>query len=308
MHRRWGGVLILLAVGIVALVLPGLLGRQVSGSAVAVPVPAPPRVGDCLVAPPDHSPASSAVIAPCAAERFGEVVTVTEEPRPAAATSRREGNEDAAVSADRDRQACSDAVLRYLGLAVGADHEGFVQSYWQPLAPLDMSIDQPSARQLAAGQHWRACDFYVHDHTGKSASYLGSARDGYGVGSPPDALAYCLSTGDLMTGQSVPCSEPHGAEAFGGTSTARPGLTAASLASSCAALAARLTRMPDPTAGGVLQVQATAVHSPTGTTQPGLAGPGGLTGFAACVLSAPSGRQLGGSVLALGSRPVPWAS
>lgn len=313
MHRREGGLLIILIVVILAVVAPGVLGRRVSGSAVAVPVPGPPRVGDCLTTPATHGAASSVVIAPCTADRFGEVVAVTDDPRILAATSRRQYDDDgAAVSDDRDRQACSDLVLRYLGLTVNADHEGFVQSYWQPLAPLDMSISRPSVRQLAAGQHWLACSFYVHDHLGKAASYRNSVRDAYGPWNstrsvPPAALAYCLTTDNLLTAESVPCGQPHSAEAFGGTRTARPGLTAGSLHAGCAVLAAKLTKMSDTTAGGALQVAVSAVHGPTGTSEPGLGGPGDATGYAVCVISAPAGRPLAGSLLALGDRPVPWA-
>lgn len=308
MHRRWGGLLIIMVVVIAAVVVPSVLGRQLAGMAVADPVPDPPHVGDCLTTPADQPRSPwTAGIAPCAAGRFGEVVAVTVDPGLAPASSRRQPDGDDAVGADGERQSCGDEVLRYLGLTVGPDHQGVLQSYWQPLAPLDMSIQRPSARQLAAGQHWLACAFFVHDHTGKSASYRNSARDAYGLGMPPAALAYCLTTADLTKGESVPCNEPHNAEAFGGTSTARAGLTAESLNSSCALLASRLTRMPDPTAGGTLRVQAATVHSPTGTTQPGLGDPTDITGFAACVITAPSGRPLDGSLLALGARPVPWA-
>ncbi len=305
MHRRAIGLLIIVLVVVSAVLAPGLLGRQVSGVATAVPVPASPRVGDCLTTAADQSPPPTVeIIAPCAAGRFGEVVTVTADPGAGAPAGR---PDDAVVSDDRYRQSCSDQVLRYLGLTVGSDHQGFLPPYWLPLAPLDMSIHRPSARQLAAGQHWLACAFYVHDHTGRSASYRNSARDAYGLGIPPAALAYCLSTGDLTSAQSVPCSQPHGAEAFGGTGTARPGLTARSLDDSCAALTSRLTRMPDPTAGGKLAVTAAAVHSPSGTSQPGLGAPDDSTGFAACMISAPPGRQLVGTLMALGDRPVPWA-
>ena len=295
----------LVVVGAVA--SPGVLGRQLAGTATAVPVPDPPRVGDCLTTAPDLTSASLLVpIAPCVAGRFGEVVAVADDPRVGAATSRRQHDDDAEVSDERERQHCADQVLRYLGLTIGPDHEGFVESYWQPLVPLDMSIDRPSARQVAAGQHWVACSFYVHDHTGRAASYRNSARDAYGAGVPPAALAYCLTVGDLTTGESVPCSEPHRAEAFGGTRTARPGLTKASMDASCRALASRLTRMPDPSGGGVLRVEAVAVHGPTGTNEPGLGGPNDPTGFAACVVSAADTRLLVGSLLALGGRPVPW--
>ena len=300
----------MLAVVVVgAVASPGVIGRQLPGTATAVPVADPPRVGDCLTTPPDVPPAPLAVrIAPCAAGRFGEVVAVMDDPRLRAATSRRQHDDDAAVSDDRDRQACGDQVLRYLGLTVGSDHQGFVDSYWQPLAPLDMSIDRPSARQTAAGQHWVSCSFYVHDQDGKAASYRNPARDAYGHGIPPPALAYCLSTGDLMTAESVPCSRPHTAEAFGGTMTARPGLTVASMEASCRVLVARATRMPDITAAGALQVEVTAVHGPTGTSEPGLGSAHDVTGYAGCVISSPDNRQLSGPLLALGGRPVPWAS
>lgn len=314
MHRRGGGLLIILIVVIVAVVAPAVLGRRVSGSAVAVPVPDPPRAGACLVTPVTNGSASPVMIAPCSADRFGEVVMVTDDPRTLAATSRRQGDDDGtAVSDERERQACGDQVLRYLGLTVNADHEGFMQSYWQPLAPLDMSISRPSVRQVAAGQHWMACSFYVHDYTGKAASYRNSAKDAYGLGKgrdgvPPAALAYCLTTDNLLTAESVPCPQPHTAEAFAGIRTARPGLTAESLHAGCAVLAARLTRMTDTTAGGALHVAVSAVHGPTGTGEPGLGGSGDVTGYAVCVISAPAGRALAGSLLALADRPVPWSS
>ena len=105
----------------------------------------------------------------------------------------------------------------------------------------------------------------------------------------------------------MPCGEPHVAEAFGVTPTAKAGLTQHLLDDSCISMERRLTRMPDPSAAGALQVRAAEVHSRGGIPVAGLGDQNDFTGFAACLAVASPGRLLGGSLLNLGAGPVPWA-
>jgi hypothetical protein len=78
----------------------------------------------------------------------------------------------------------------------------------------------------------------------------------------PTAFALCLYSRNLTSGAAGTCNAPHPAGVFAATSTAKPGLSQRLLDVSCERIVARLTRMPDPTAGGRLQVRALTIHDP----------------------------------------------
>lgn len=86
MGRRALGLVVLGVVLVVGLILPGVLGRSVPGTAVRPPLPGPPAVGDCVLDDPrssptaeDYAPAPVLLVrtAPCDSTRYGEVVYVT---------------------------------------------------------------------------------------------------------------------------------------------------------------------------------------------------------------------------------------
>ena len=108
--------------------------------------------------------------------------------------------------------------------------------------------------------------------------------------------------------QPVGCLRPHEVEVFGVTPTHSKNVTQAQLDASCAELAKRLTRMPDPTAASRLTVTAAAMHlKPDGEGDLGFSTSESESGFAICSIIAPKTHRLKGSLLNIGTGAIPWA-
>jgi hypothetical protein len=137
----------------------------------------------------------------------------------------------------------------------------------------------------------------------------GSARGIYSGSSRGNPLAVCSPGTDVLLDLSLPCTRPHAMEILGLRSADESVGGQRPLDQSCAALEARVTGMTDPTAGGALQVAAVVIHyDAQGILQHGFApGPHSELGRAACTASAPGPRSQGGSLVGLGSGPLPWA-
>ena len=327
MDRRWPGLLVLLVVLLVAVMVPNVVGKPVAGRPQAERVAGPPAIGDCLTLEPEvvsRGRGSAEVVPrspqPCNADHYAEVVAVIHGV-PAAgqgASGRATADQGATVTDDRNRVACSDAVWRYLGVPVGADHVPVLDTYWSPVAFADARSFGPLPRQRSSGQTWVACVLHLADTSGWPISYVGSSRNGYAAGTVPTAFALCLYSRNLNSGAAGTCGAPHPMEVFAATSTAKPGLSQQLLDVSCRRIVDRLTKMPDPTAGGRLEVRALTIHDPakavpvtagvTRTPTPGLGTAEDQSGFAACVVVAPGSGQLSGSLLGLATKPVPWAN
>ncbi len=316
MDRRWAGVVIVIVTVLSAVVAPSIAGRRIAGAPLVAPVPGPPDVGDCLTVPPggggfervrpSYEPQA---LAPCQAARFGEVVAVIRDGRshqPAVPTIQAPAD-GSTLTDDPNQLACSDAASRYVGLGVAADHSPLVSAYWSPLAFLGTTPSGPTARQKSAGQTWVACVLMVYDdaQSGLAVAYPGTLKDTYKLGTEPASFALCLDSPALDSTVAVRCGEPHAVEAFGRTGTATVGLTQSSLDATCRALVGKLTGMVFPLAGGQLRAMAPAVHG-FATQEAGLGKPDDQSGFAACLVVATGKRQLGGTLLALGAKPVPW--
>ncbi len=75
------------------------------------------------------------------------------------------------------------------------------------------------------------------------------------------------------------------------------------LESTCRELVRQLTGIPDPTAGGALDVQADSQDdSQAATTSAQIP----AHSFLRCAITTAGHRKLGGSLLALGRQPIPW--
>ena len=317
MDRRWGGLLVIFVVVVAAFVVPSAGGRQIRGVALAAPIPGPPAVGDCLAvsetdawlqgAHPSYRPQA---LAPCAAARFGEVAAVIVDRRThIPAVPRIQTPADGSVVTDDPNQtACFEASARYLGLQVGADHNAVIASDWSPLSNLSTAPSGPTPLQQRAGQKWVACVVFIHGRDGPSVSYPSSLRDTFAKGTEPAALAVCLDSPNLGLARSTECDRSHTVEAFGAMTTARPGLSQAGLDRTCRALVTRLTGMTDPSAGGRLKVIAATIHGEIGTPSVGLGTSDDESGYAACLVVSPDAHPLLHTLLALGAKPVPWAS
>jgi hypothetical protein len=132
------------------------------------------------------------------------------------------------------------------------------------------------------GQRWLACAIVP---TGNA--YPGSIRDEENRGAA-DAFGQCRSL-SAPGPKRVPCSEPHEIEIFG---TALGELTDADAQNgSCASLLTAVTRLPDPTAGGQLEVQIV---------------PDRLLGRRNCEVQVLGDRLLHESLLGWGLEPLPF--
>ncbi|MET3805206.1 hypothetical protein ABIB25_002206 [Nakamurella sp. UYEF19] len=302
MDRRWAGLVVLAVVLLAAVVVPQLTPRRLAGTAVTVPVPPPPSVGDCLLKPvdpdqqvraPDHAAVSTG---PCAGPRYGEVVSVL--PVAAEPAFPQDGSDGPPV--DPNVNICAQDVIGYLGLGSRPGHPGdptifghpaSLFTYWSPVVLSSfLFVAGPDALQRTMGQQWIACVSYVPDPVSRRAThYDHTVRNAFRDGAPPANYASCLRTVSAGTLDLVDCSLPHPAEIFGYT-FADNTVPRSALNSTCAALTRKLTGMTDPSAGGRL-------------TSAAVAGSGG--GALSCVVTADVGHQLVGPLMNLGNGPVP---
>ncbi|WP_420122836.1 hypothetical protein [Nakamurella sp.] len=277
--RRVAGALILVVGLTVALVLPAVAGRRITGTASRPPVPDPPVVGDCLTAPlawaasPLILPVvlATAPVAACSAtpgSSFGEVVLVT---RPAA---------PAALGAF-EWDDCAAPLQTYLG---------WPSSRWRPAPSAVLALLGPDAEQVEVGQAWVACAI-----TTGALGYAGSVRDGFGPAA--DRYGDCDPTRPFDPAPR-PCDEPHEQEAIGRAVVGFDDL--AGLDASCADLVRRRTGLPDPTAGGRLAVLVAPVDP---NTVPPDVSAGGQT--MTCGVRVVGPGKLTASLVGIGDRPLP---
>lgn len=313
--RRTVGLVVVLAVLLVAVVVPRSLGQSIAGSPTAGPVPGPPAIGDCAQLPPGgwnaSTPARGDLIyppvatGPCSARRNGEVIAVlsaSEVVRP-----RQSADADGSPP-DPNAERCAAELNGYLGLpAAGAPT---AQTAWHPLSTLKTAVAGPTELQRAFGQHWLTCIAYVtgSDAAGReSVPYDRSLRFGYTTGQLPRAAAQCLVTADPQLAATVACSAPHQAELFGSGSSALP---ATAMTPTCSELVRHLTGMTDPTAGGALSVrtgqQRVQIFTVDPAGSPGSFRPAGETSIPVCLVALAAHHALVGPLVDLGDRPVPW--
>lgn len=323
MGRRLAGIVTLL-VGLLAVaVLPALSGRGIVGIAQRVSAP---LVGDCVsVDPPPSDPGDirtasartvlrpTARLANCADPNVARVIGRWQGPLLSATTSWR-------LYADKRTGLCDDKVAAARGRVSGA---GYVWQRHDVRIGVRLRVQLGAELAVApvqpAGRQWTIC--WASGNRGRPLPTLES-------GAPIDALGICFrvvgtvslpaatpsasasastsaSTSPTMDigpddapqdgGQPVDCSTPHTSQLLG-TAALIAGLpTLTDYRSACRDFAALALGVTDPTAGSALRVETMDRHSDTGT-------PGD------CRISVVDGdRMLSGSLLGLGSRPLPWA-
>ncbi|MET3806975.1 hypothetical protein ABIB25_003995 [Nakamurella sp. UYEF19] len=295
MDRRLAGALLLVGVLTCALVVPAALGRTVVGVPVAAPAPGPPVPGDCLASMAGiadssvvYSQASAlqlptGTIGSCAGPMVGEVVSVDptgSEPANATINSYVTG-----------AKACATSTIGYLAVPATRTVDGIT---WKP--GLGSGSDQigPDARQAAAGQQWSACVV-----TGATSRYSGSLRGAFAHGPLPVALGLCWPGGVSMATELIPCDQPHQSQllATGVASGAAPGPALAErtvLTASCRQYARTMMAGRAVTAGDPLAIQVVAQ---------GL-GPQVLL----CSATVTGSNRLTGSLMGIGTRPLPLAN
>jgi hypothetical protein len=317
MDRRVWGTALVAVVLVAAFVVPNLGGRRVVGIAAPIPVPDPPRVGQCLLAAAsggrsalefNQVTVSSAGVGPCGAENFGEVVAVASDVHsfPSTVSNR---------TSHPEPLACQPTARRYVGWNVNADDPTFGETAviepgggepedpsvgparklgpWRPVATTSIALYGPNLWQYLSGQNWLACVLLPRD-----APYAGSVRGGP-AGSASSAYAACWNRGGFVPREPIPCARPHSGETFG---VARLDDTdMAALDGSCGDLVRSATGMSDPGRGGVIIPEVQIGSSNGATSQSDSAGQ------ASCTISVVGDRQLTSSLTGIGDGPLPWA-
>ena len=156
---------------------------------------------------------------------------------------------------------------------------------WAPVTTRKVFLLGPDISQYQSGQRWLACAIApAHD------AYLGSLRD-EGNRSAANAFGQCRSL-SAPGPKRVPCAQPHEIEIFGTALGDDADANAIARTGSCASLLTAVTRMPDPTAGGQLEVQIV---------------PDRLLGRRNCEVQVLGDRLLHESLLGWGDEPLPFA-
>ncbi|AZI56922.1 hypothetical protein EH165_00785 [Nakamurella antarctica] len=291
MNQRRTGALILAAALLALVVLSAVqqATKPLPGAASAIPIAAPPSVGDCLLEPAGGqgvqlTPTSTVLrpdqvlsVGPCVGLRYGEVVKVT----------------PAITRTDEQDSLCVN-LYDYVGVK-------FSGAGWRTPLYLSSTVIGPDDRQFATGQTWAAC--VVIPSFGQP--YDGSVK-GAGSALPP-SFATCFPGARTADSLRSDCYGPHRRELLGVRSLLAPGMTQAELDQTCQEWGSKVTGLQDFTVSGQLR-PATAVYDSTNlssTLSPANL-PGGQPYYAECFAEPTSlSRLLTGPLLSLGDGPLP---
>lgn len=305
MDGRRVGALLLVGLAVAGVVLHGVTGRAVTGTPVAAVVPAAPLQGACLVA---LSPAPSGVanatfdypyatFGSCDGPVIGEVLAVDPADHQLAATTIDEYQEASSL--------CELAEVAYVGSIGPFDPVTIAVPGigWKSEVTVQSLSIAPTPLQRAAGQRWTACVGSTRDRS----TYTGTLRRALTVGTLPAKFGTCWrslvsSTEQRVTDPEVDCSQPHSVEILALTQITDPATTPDQIATSCRGMASRSMRAQDPTVGGQLRITA---YSMDGSSVMPVDRVNMLAGFTGCVASVPASLRLSGTVIGLGSKPLP---
>lgn len=194
----------LLVLGLViALTLPGLLGRRQPGSAVSAPPAAPPAVGQCrapLIQDRDVIRRTDLPLVSCTEAHSAEITAILQRPERELRAIRRTGPGQDLLDT------CHTAITAYLGLTGPATDPA------SPEAPqFEVLLGMPSEYQLSSGQTWLTCEV-APPLFGLPVSYVESVR-GLAAGPVPAHFSYCAG---VVGGPPVSCLAPHLAQKISG--------------------------------------------------------------------------------------------
>lgn len=313
--RRRVGLLVVVLGLLAAVVVPNAIGRTIPGVALPVPVPGPPSAGDCvgqkfnpawymIVAGPSRYRYPELALGDCGQAHYGEVVSVIARPTKAKVVVDPGGG----ISVDDNNiEACNETTANFLGLVDSAGKSAFLFDYWSytihpAVVPLTSTV-----RQRAAGQQWLACTVYLVNQPdvdgGSLIRYQGTLRDAESTGVGRDYLGYCPTEADWNQATSFSCPKPHHGEIFGSGGLSHD-VARATLTSSCRKLVEQVTKNPDLVRDGrlIVEVQVTDMN---GNTYKGATIP--KRSNLQCGVVTTGGRMLQGSLIAIGTEPIPWA-
>lgn len=299
--RRAFGAIVLTLTVILAAAVPRLGGVEVTGTPTGTVIQPPPTIGSCLLQNPDVGGlVADLKYGSCAIPHYGEVVQVFTDARnfPFTQPGRSRSPDPVTCTAAAARYLSADEILA--GKSQGDMHSVALGS-WVPVATGVVGLIGPSRLQQSGGQHWIAC--VTEGNT--SSPFTGTVRKAFVGGSLPDSYTVCSDA--LVSGSSVDCAKPHRVELFAATGTVDQLPSTAELDSSCLEVARALTGRNDLSAGGRLQVKATAVYyGVTGHPTPGQTNPVQTEPAQAfCGIMTVGGVNLTGSLFALRNRPLP---
>lgn len=322
--RRWGVLLIGLVL-LAAAVIPNLSARAVAGTAQAAPVPGPPAVGDCVTDPIDPDwdnlgvrPATTGTtirtsnypqvgISHCQSNRYGEITALIANPTKPVVTKTGGGSSSSPDVPDSNMDTCQSEAYRYVGITPPKPSQALLAGWYSQLV-IGAAASIPSIRQQAVGQHWLACIVYLRGVTdpgpvADQERYANSLRNALFTGQERNRIGLCVAGADLheAEGDLTGCGTDHHSEIFGLGATGDYPMARTDLQRTCRQVVARLTNLTDVTAAGLtVQMLATDMyHAPI--TSASIPANSNLS----CGVSS-THRILVGSLLAIGSQPIPW--
>ena len=311
MDRRLIGTLLLVAVVLAGVVVRQVSGQAIGGSAVAASVPPAPQVGTCVTAisaAPDAGPERGQVEYPfgrfgsCAGPVIGEVMDVDRSFHPL--------NQATVDSYQEQSSLCELAEVPYVG-SIGPFDPSTIATPgigWIAEVTVESLSIGPTPLQRTAGQNWTACVGVTSDRRSYTGRLAGALTDGV----LPPVFATCwdsLASADLAQagGPSVACSSPHSVEALASTqisdATGRAPATGAQVTKSCLGMASRAMRTADPTLAGRIQV---AAYLADGRLRPVVPATS-VVGFVVCIASVRPPLRLDDTVIGIGDKPLPLA-
>lgn len=289
--------MILALIAIVA--VPSTLGRKVGGEPRAESIAGPPTVGQCVTAvrtvPRSSTKSASTPVAAlpvatvvpwCEGAVIGEVISV----KPSSSTPVI-STLDEYYRANPD---CRSQVETYLGTFSASDILGV---RWTKSLSVEAVLVGPDAHDRAAGRTWVACVVTTGGSSYGAPAPLASA---WANRTMPDAFGLCWAEDVQPRGMSLPCRSAHRTQQIAIGFVAGPSDSATSIVSAasrdavargCREIAASTLGVPDPTLGGALEVRVVADRSGSP--------------FVQCAVTVTGGRHLVGSLIGLGTRPLP---
>ena len=295
MDRRVAGLVVLVATLISMLVLGGITGREVAGSAVLTPAPAAPQAGDCVrQSDVEWIPIS------CTSPHTAEVV---------------QGWTALSTPGIDVYDKCITAARQYLP---PPPEDGTPSATWSapPVMSTTMLVSGPGRDQVSHWS-WQACVIRPIISDENHAGYRGRLRDVTSTGNLPVELRRCFVRPGTLGVVGISCAQGHLGEilaarqlrVFTSSDQLDDTSTNPEVNAQCRGIARRATATSDPTYGGrlavVVNLHATGMGFVVSIASRGEVSQSYVLYEASCSVESVSGHELYASVVGLGARPLP---